>query len=93
MRLFSRAGSASYAVAQPADGHAVVLDVGDDIHLGMLGEERLAIRVGPRRVELAEVPAEREELRVGELLAAEAQHEVLEPRASNLIEGPRRDGL
>ena len=72
------------AVAQPADRHAVLLDVGDHVHLGMVGKERAPQRVRPRRVELAEVAAEREQLRIGEALAADSDHHVLEPRRPNL---------
>jgi hypothetical protein len=78
-------------VAQAADRHAAFLDVGDHVHLGMVGEERPAERVRPGRIELAEVAAEREDLRVGELLVPEAQHEMLEPRGADLSENLRRD--
>jgi hypothetical protein len=81
------------AVAQAADRHAVFLDVGDDVHLRMIGEERPAQRVGAGRVELAEVAAEGEHLRVGELLAPPAQHEVLQPRRADARENLRRDRL
>jgi hypothetical protein len=59
----------------------------------MIGKERAPERVGPRRIKLAEVAAEGEELRIGELLAAEAQHHVLEPRGTDLRAELRRDRL
>ena len=52
----------------------------------MVGVERPAERVRSRRIELAEVAAEREDLRIGELLAADAEHQVLEPRCAHLRE-------
>src|SRR5688572_23425185 len=52
----------------------------------MVGEERPAERIWPRRVELAEVAAEGEHLRVGELLAAEADHQVLQPGFADFSE-------
>jgi hypothetical protein len=82
-----------FAVAQPADRHAAFLDVRDHVHFRMVGEERPAERVGAGRIELAEVPAEGEHLRVGELLAPEAQHQVLEPRGADLGEDFRDDRL
>ena len=60
---------------------------------GMVGEERPSQRVRAGRVELAEVAAEREQLRVGELLAADADHQVLEPRRTDLREELRLDRL
>jgi len=47
------------AVAQIADRLAVLLDVGDDVELRMILEERLAIRVRPGRIEFAKLAAER----------------------------------
>jgi len=47
-------------------------------------------RVRPGRIELAEKPAEREELRVGKLLAAKADHQMIEPGPADLGEGRRR---
>src|SRR5258705_3084216 len=44
-----------FSVAEAADRRAALLDVGDDVHLGMLGEKGLAVRVRPRRIELAEL--------------------------------------
>ena len=69
-----------FAVAEAADRRAVDLDVGDDVQLGMLGEERLAVGIRSGRIELAEMTGEGDELGVGEPLPAEAQHRVLEPR-------------
>src|SRR6266853_2551276 len=58
----------------------------------MLGEERLAVRVRPGRIEFAEQPAEGNQLRIGELLATEAEHEVIEPSLADFGEGPPRQG-
>jgi hypothetical protein len=81
------------AVAQAADRHAAFLDVGDHVHFRMVGEERPAERIGSGRIELAEIAAEGEHLRVGKLLAAKAQHEVLEPCRANLREHVGGDRL
>jgi hypothetical protein len=45
----------------------------------MLGQERLAVGVGSGRIEFAEEPGERDELRIRERLAAEADDQVIEP--------------
>ena len=50
----------------------------------MVGEERPAERIRSGRIELAEVAAEGEHLRVCELLAAHADHQVLEPGGAKL---------
>ena len=59
------------AVAQISDRLAAFHHIGDDVELGVFLVERLAVRVWSRRVEFAEVLAEGDELRVGELLATE----------------------
>src|SRR5205814_7233997 len=81
------------AVAESADGNVAFLHVRDDVDLGKLREERLAVRIRPGWIELAEAAAEREELRVGEALAAETQHQELVPRFLYRGERFRRDGL
>ena len=48
-------------------GHAALLDVRYDVHLRVIRQEGPAERIGSRRVEFAELAAEREELRIGEL--------------------------
>src|SRR5207245_4544686 len=79
------------AVAQAADRCAAHLDVGDHVHFRMLGQEGLAVGIRPRRIELAEELAEREQLRIGEPLAAKAQHEMIEPGPADLRESLRGD--
>src|SRR3989442_5039995 len=67
------------AVAENSNGDAAFLDVRDDVHLRVLRQEGLAVGIGPRRIELAEEPAELEHLRIRQPLAAEADHEIVEP--------------
>src|SRR5881392_2619241 len=67
------------AIAETSDRDPAFLDVRDDVHLRVLRQERLAVGVGPRRIELSEELAELEHLRIAQLLAAEADHEIVEP--------------
>src|SRR5258705_9061725 len=57
----------------------------------MLGEEGLAVGIRTGRIELAELPAERQQLRIRESLPAEAQHEMVEPGLADFGEGFRRE--
>src|SRR5438105_15922167 len=83
----------SLAVAEAADRDAAFLDVGDHVHLRVPRNEGLAVRIRPGRIELAEQPAELEHLRIGELLAAEADHQIVEPSFTYGRERIRGDGL
>ncbi len=62
--------------AEIADWPAVLNDVGDDIDLGKFLVERLAIGIGAGRIQLAEIRAEGEQLRIGEALIARHDHEM-----------------
>ena len=57
----------------------------------MVGQERLAVGVRPGWIEIAEAPGERHQLRIGELLAAEAEHEMLEPGLADRGDGVLRE--
>ena len=67
------------AVAEIADRLAVLDHVGDDVELRMLLEKWLAIGIGPGRIELAEVLAEGDQLRVRKLLAVHDDDQPLPP--------------
>ena len=68
------------AIAEIADRLAVLDDVGDDVELRVLLEERLAVGVGPGRIELSEISAEGDELRIREVLPMEHDDKPLAPR-------------
>src|SRR5208337_1114940 len=67
------------AVAQIPDRLAVLDDVGNDVELRMLLDERLAIWVRARRIELAEPSAECNELRIRQLLPLQHHDKALAP--------------
>src|SRR5881397_1552103 len=81
------------AVPEPAERDAGFDDVRDHVHLRMLRQEGLAVGIGPRRIELAEQLAELEHLRIRQLLAAEADHEIVEPGFAYDCERIRGDRL
>ena len=73
--------------AETANRDAVFDDVRYDVDLGMSFDEAAAVLLDGRVIERAEPPAERDQIGVAELLIAEQQHGVLEPRAIDLREG------
>ncbi len=81
------------AVAEIADRLAVLDDVGDHVELRVLLVERLAVGVRSGRIELAEIPAEGDELRVGERLPVEHDHEPVAPHAFDRIDVARATGF
>src|SRR5262249_58113291 len=56
-------------------------------------EERLAIGIGPRRVELTKILAEGDKLRIGEFLIVEDDDQPLAPYVLNCADLVWRDGL
>src|SRR6516225_8673671 len=68
------------SVSQISNWLAVLDDIGDDVEFRMLLVERLAVWVWSRRIELAEVLAERDEFRIGELLSTEHHNKPIAPR-------------
>jgi len=80
------------AVAEVADRSARLDYVRDHVELGMLLEERRAVGIWSRRIELAEIPAERDQLRVGERLAVEDEDKALAPCALDRGDIAGRDG-
>ena len=81
------------AVAEIADRLAVLDHIGDDVELGMLLVERLAVGVRPWRIELAEIPAEGDQLRVGQVLPVKDDDEPLAPGGLDRVDLALRDGL
>ena len=81
------------AIAEIADRLAVFDDVGDDVDLRVLLVERLPVGVRPRRIELPEVPAEGEKLRVRETLAAENDDDLFAPSVFNSLDVVLRQGF
>ena len=73
---------------EAADGDAVFDDVRDDVNLGIALDEPAAVFLDRRLVKRSEPAAERDQIGVAELLVANEQHRVLEPRAIDL--GERR---
>src|SRR5262249_13116716 len=65
----------------------------DDVEFGMILEERLAIGIGPRRVELTKILAEGDQLRIGEFLFVEDDGQPLAPYVLNSLDLFWRDGL
>ena len=74
------------AVAEIADRLAVLDHVGDDVELRMLLVERLAIGIWPGRIELAEIPAEGDELRVREALPMKDDDKPLAPSGFDRVD-------
>ena len=77
-----------FARAKAADGHAVLDDVRDNVDLGEAVNEAAAVLLDGRLIERAEPAAERDEIRVAEVLIAEEQDRVVQPGAIDLLEGP-----
>ena len=63
------------------DRDAVLDHVGDDVDLRVAVDEALAVLLDGRVIERAEAAAERDQVVVGQPLAAEQQHLVIEPGA------------
>jgi solute carrier family 13 (sodium-dependent dicarboxylate transporter), member 2/3/5 len=74
------------AGAEAADGDAVFDHVRYDVDLGMTVDEPPAVFLDRRLVERAESTAEDDQVGVTELLVAEQQHRMVEPRAIDLGE-------
>jgi sodium-dependent dicarboxylate transporter 2/3/5 len=74
------------AGAEAADGDAVFDDVRDDVNLRMALDEPAAVLLDRRLIERSEPPAEGNQIVVAELLVANEQHRVVEPRAIDLRE-------
>src|SRR6516165_10902849 len=73
-----------FAVAEVADRLVVLDHVGNDVDVRKRLVEYLAVGIGPGRIELAEVSAERQELWIGKLLTA---HDYDKPIAPRLLDG------
>ena len=73
--------------AEAADGDAVFDDVRDDVDLGVAVDEAPAVLLDGRLVERAEAAAERDQVGIGELLIADEDDRVIEPR---LVDGRER---
>jgi hypothetical protein len=69
------------AGAQAADRHAILDHVGHNVDFWMTFDEAPAVLLYRRPVEFTEPAAERDHLVIAEHLAAEQQHEVIEPGA------------
>jgi len=76
-----------FTCAEAADGDAVFDDVRDDVDLGVAVDEAPAVLLDGRLVERAEAAAERDQVGVAELLTAEQQDGVIEPRLVDRCEG------
>ena len=81
------------AVAEAADRLAVHLDVGDDVDLRHALDEAAAVLLDRRPVEVAEPPAERDEVGIVERLAAKQQRGVAIPGLENLPEMRHRSSV
>ena len=77
-----------FAGTEAADGHAVLDDVRDDVDLGEAVNEAAAVLLDRRLIERAEPAAERDEIRVAEMLIAEEQDRVVQPGAIDFLERP-----
>ena len=69
------------ARAEAADRHAVLDDVRDDVDLRVAFDEPPAVLLHGRLVEIAEAAAECDQIVVAQLLIANEQHLMVEPRA------------
>lgn len=76
-----------FAGAEAANRHAVLDDVRHDVDFGKAFDEPPAVLLDGRVVERAEPPTERDQILVGQLLAAEEHDRMIEPR---LIDGGER---
>jgi sodium-dependent dicarboxylate transporter 2/3/5 len=76
------------AGTEAADGDAVLQDVRHDVDFREPLDEAPAVLLDGRLVERAEAEAERNQIGIGELLAAEQDHGVIEPRLVDLPESP-----
>src|SRR5262249_19792164 len=81
------------AMAEFSGGVAVFKKVREEVELGVILEERLAVGIGPRRVELTKVLAEGDQLRIGEFLIVEDNDQPLPPYVLNSLDLFWRDGL
>src|SRR5277367_1058826 len=68
-----------FAVAEIADRLAVLDHVGNDVEFGMFLIEGLAVRIWARRIELTEIPAEGDKLRIREILPVKNHDKPLAP--------------
>jgi sodium-dependent dicarboxylate transporter 2/3/5 len=75
------------AGAEAANRDAVLDDVRHDVDLGMPFDEPAAVLLDRRLIEGAETAAERDQIAIAELLIAEQQYRMVEPRAMDLREG------
>jgi len=74
------------AIAEISDRLAVFDNIRDDVEFGVILEERLAIGIGARRVELTEILAEGDQLRIGEFLIVEDDDLPLAPYVLNSLD-------
>jgi hypothetical protein len=74
-----------FTIAETADRPAVLNHIGDDVDVRVVLVERLAIRIRPRRIELAEIAAEREKLRVRQTLAVGGDDKARPPGLGNCV--------
>jgi hypothetical protein len=81
------------AIAEIADRLAGFHHIGDHVDLRMLLVERFAIWVGPGRIEVAEAPAERQQLWVREALAVENDDQPFAPCVFDGVDVGLRDRL
>src|SRR5262249_48837944 len=81
------------AIAEISDRLAVFDHIRDDVEFGVTLEKRLAIGIGPRRVELTKILAEGDQLRIGEFLIVEDDDQPLAPYVLNSLDLFWRDGL
>ena len=66
---------------QAPDGDTILDHVGDDIDFRIAFDETAAGFLNGRPIELAEAPAEGDQILVVQLLAAEEQHQIVHPGA------------
>jgi sodium-dependent dicarboxylate transporter 2/3/5 len=69
-----------FARAEAADGDAVLDDVRDDVDLGIAVDEPAAVLLDGRLIERPEAAAERDQIGVAQLLIAQQDDSVIEPR-------------
>jgi hypothetical protein len=81
------------AIAEIPDGLAAFDNIRDDVEFGVILEERLAIGIGTRRVELAKILAEGDQLRIRKCLVVEDDDQSLAPYVLNCLDLVSRDRL
>ena len=82
-----------FSIAEISNRLAVFDNIRDDVEFGVILEERLAIGIGTRRIELTKILAEGDQLRIQQFLVVEDDDQPLAPYVLNCPDLVWRDGL